>query len=648
MTTRTLRILVDQDGNADSRLKSLVGTLGSIGKTAATVAVTGLAALAGGAVAAGAGLISLGSDAEEMQGKFNTVFREEGARVTKTLDEFGDAVGRNKFALMGYASSLQDTFVPLGFARDKAADMSVQLTKLAVDLGSFNNVADNEVLADLQTAVVGNTEVMRKYGVVINQAAIEQEAMSLGLIESKDQLDAQSKAAAIMSLILKGTADAQGDAARTAGSWANTMRGLKASLTETAGEMGLKLLPVFTPFLQNLKDLATRWGPIAADWFVGSFVPALQSAIAWVVDAGNSIRSLAGEFIQAFQGGGVEGVIALLGERLSTLWNETVLPVITGWKDDFLSWADRAVDELPAKLAGLIAGIGEWITANGPTIQEKISDWANAVWAWVQPAIDLAAEKLDQLIAAIQRFVSSDEGQARLLEIGEQIGQFIVDAWNATFTNDDTQSQTTNAIATTLLAVATGLVGTLVVVGAQVVAGILASILNSIGTDLHPATFNQLKQILTNIGHDIKFIAKYIGDQVIEGIKDGLNGGFPTLVSLANSIARRMLETAKQALGIHSRSTEFMRLAEFALEGFEAPFENPTRTRGKVSQGLSSVLGQPALSARGAGGAGGGIVALHVDYHPVISTGDKFELENNLAPLIEGVLQRAGVKFNCP
>ena len=91
------------------------------------------------AVKAGSYIVNLASDIEEMQGKSKVVFGEFRDQVVSDLEAFGDAVGRSTFELEGMASSIQDTFVPMGFARGAAADLSVELTKLAVDVASFNN-----------------------------------------------------------------------------------------------------------------------------------------------------------------------------------------------------------------------------------------------------------------------------------------------------------------------------------------------------------------------------------------------------------------------------------------------------------------------------------------------------------------------------
>ena len=100
---------------------------------------TAIKGVLGGAVAIavarfGMNMVNMASAVEEMQAKSEVVFGQFVGSVRKELEEFGDAVGRSRFELEGMASSVQDTFVPLGFARGEAAQLSTQLTKLAVDV----------------------------------------------------------------------------------------------------------------------------------------------------------------------------------------------------------------------------------------------------------------------------------------------------------------------------------------------------------------------------------------------------------------------------------------------------------------------------------------------------------------------------------
>ena len=122
--------------------------------------------------------VNAASRQEEILNKFNTVFGQNADEVAKWADSYGDSIGRATSDLMEMASGLQDIFVPMGFLRSEASELSKGLTQLAIDVASFSNASDEEVINAFKSAVVGNHETVRKYGIVITQAALKQEALT--------------------------------------------------------------------------------------------------------------------------------------------------------------------------------------------------------------------------------------------------------------------------------------------------------------------------------------------------------------------------------------------------------------------------------------------------------------------------------------
>lgn len=364
MAESDLNVNINIKQNGGASLSNLAGGIANLGRVAATAAIGGLAIMGTAVAAVSAKLIAMGSDAQEMQGKFNVVMGEFAGPVTQQLATFASEVGRSRFELMGFSATIQDTLVPLGFARGAAADMSVEVVKLATDLASFNNLDTSQVIEDIQSALVGNTETLRKYGVVASQAAIEQYAMNNGLWDGKDAMDAQTKAAAIMGLIMDGTADAQGDAARTSESFANQMRALQASITDTATEIGLGLLPVVEPLLAMLSNLA-------------------NNVLQWLMDKFNILEPVIAKIGAAFQqlaDGNFDGFFEILGWAIEDLMEilgfseEDIAAFGEYWQglkdilfDDGKPWFDKIGEAIGFTL--------ETIGVNEATLQEFYDIW---------------------------------------------------------------------------------------------------------------------------------------------------------------------------------------------------------------------------------------------------------------------------------
>ncbi len=209
--------------------------------------------VAGGSLAL---FVKIAADAEETASKFNAVFKEGTDAARQWATEFAAAIGRSRFAIEGFLSTFQDTFVPLGFARARAAALSQQLVKLAIDLASFNNIAEEEAVRRLTGALVGEHENVRKFGVVLGEATIKQELLNMGLKGGIKAATEQQKTMARLSIILKATTDAQGDAARTAGSTANQFRALKSQAIEAAVVLGQIFIPIVNTLTTGLQGLA--------------------------------------------------------------------------------------------------------------------------------------------------------------------------------------------------------------------------------------------------------------------------------------------------------------------------------------------------------------------------------------------------------
>ena len=236
---RDLKNLEQTTARSSSRMTSAMQKFGrAVGPilSVVTVVAAGKASLA---------MVKLASDVEEMQAKSGVVFGDFAEGVRKDLAVFADEVGRSRFELEGMAASIQDTFVPMGFARGEAAQLSVQLAKLATDVASFNNASDTETMAAFQSALVGNHETVRRFGIVITEGTLKQELLRMGITKSAKEVSNAEKVQARLNLIMAGTTDAQGDAARTAESFANRTKALNAELELLGVELGQTLMPVF-------------------------------------------------------------------------------------------------------------------------------------------------------------------------------------------------------------------------------------------------------------------------------------------------------------------------------------------------------------------------------------------------------------------
>lgn len=476
--------------DAEQRVGKASKTLRVLGKAAGAAAIGGLAVFAGGTVAAAATLpklISMGSDAEEMMGKFTTVFGEYSEGVIADLNGMAGKMGRSKFEMREFAASFQDTFVPLGFAREKGAELSDQLVELTYDVASFNNTMEADTARDFQSALVGNHETVRKYGIVITQAGLNQELLNMGVADGVKGATEQEKVMARLNMIMAGTTDAQGDAVRTAGSWANQMRALKSTISDTATEIGLKLLPVVTPVLSKFRELAQEWGPKVASFFSERLLPAVfdigeglgivkqMITEGWddigpgpLVEKFGLLGQLIADAVIGYQEGGVGYAMELIGTHLMEAWNTKVHPVISTWPGKFWTW-------LTEPETGVLAR---------------------------------ATTELDALITSITAWSTNSSGKFK--NIGSDIGDFIVDGVVALLggekTEDAAAKSTIRAFLGSLGRALLTLDAEIARAGAQIGIGIAGEIAEAVaGEEAKTLITDELNEMLEQIALDLAF-----------------------------------------------------------------------------------------------------------------------------------------------
>jgi hypothetical protein len=242
-----------------------------------------------GAVASGVGnafksAIMGAADLGETMSKVDVVFGKSNGTVTAFADEMAAKFGANKQVMLDAAASIGLVGKAAGLSQPQAASMSTALARLADDASSFYNVPLEEALSTIKSALVGESEPIRKFGVLLNEDAVKAEALRMGLVGVGEALTEQAKVMARVSLIQKGMTDATGDHERTMGSFTNQIREMGGRLQNIGTSIGQILLPigvtVVTAFnvvigaiegvIKKLQDLG--------DWFQGTGSEAAEAA----------------------------------------------------------------------------------------------------------------------------------------------------------------------------------------------------------------------------------------------------------------------------------------------------------------------------------------------------------------------------------
>ena len=221
------------------KLKKVGEKMSKIGKSMTTYLTLPLAAIAGAS-------IKMASDFEESLNKVDVAFKNSSKEVRKfaetTLDTFGIAEG----TALDMAALFGDMATSMGVPTDKAADLSTAMVGLAGDLSSFKNINIKEVTTALNGVFTGETESLKRLGIVMTQTNLKQFALSKGMSDNIEVMTQAQKVQLRYAYILEKTKNAQGDFARTSDGSANQMRIFSESVKELSVAFGEILLPYFT------------------------------------------------------------------------------------------------------------------------------------------------------------------------------------------------------------------------------------------------------------------------------------------------------------------------------------------------------------------------------------------------------------------
>lgn len=289
----------------------------------------GAFAIAGGAaVAAFAGkAIAAASDFEESSAKIGEIFGEAADSIFDFAEDAAQALGQSKQSVLDAAGTFGTFGKAAGLAGEDLSTFSNDFTALASDLASFNNTSPEEAVQALGAALRGESEPLRRYGILLDDASMRQKALELGIIATtKNALTPQQKILAAQALIFEQSSDAQGDFERTSGSLANQQRILQAELANVSIEIGQKLLPVAVQFVRFANDNLVPVVKTLSDalgFFARGIEESTEGTNSWwqgLIKALNPIDA----YVNALQGddGAIDSTKQLTEAQLNMAWRD--------------------------------------------------------------------------------------------------------------------------------------------------------------------------------------------------------------------------------------------------------------------------------------------------------------------------------------
>lgn len=197
----------------------------------------------------------MASDLEEVQNVVDVSFGSMADQVEAFANTAVRSYGMSALTAKRMASTFMAMSNGMDIAQEAGKNMSLQLTALAGDMASFYNVGQDIAQTALNSIFTGETESLKKFGIVLTETNLEAFALSQGIKKSYQAMSQAEKVALRYNYVLNATKNAQGDFARTSGSWANQIRLLKEQWTQFLGILGKGLIQILTPMVKALNQM---------------------------------------------------------------------------------------------------------------------------------------------------------------------------------------------------------------------------------------------------------------------------------------------------------------------------------------------------------------------------------------------------------
>ena len=272
-------------------------------------------AIAGAALFAGKQLldfarssITAASAAQEAAGAFGTTFggaaEQLGEQLSKNANLFGLTTSEAKQLIGVFGAVAQG----MGFTQDESADLSSRLFELSGDIASFNNITAGAepVLRAFQSAIVGEREALKTYGIAISEAEVQTKAFEMTGKTSADALTRQEKALATTELLFSKASVQIGNAEREADGFAAQMLQTRAKTQELREEVGQELLPAAGELIGVFNNFVDDVSPAVVTGF-----GLINDAIVATVDASQKGTSALEKYFRIF----ILGQAALYGNE---------------------------------------------------------------------------------------------------------------------------------------------------------------------------------------------------------------------------------------------------------------------------------------------------------------------------------------------
>lgn len=588
MASNAIRIAVL--ANASQARRELEGTATTAEKIEGKFSKLRLpATVALGAIALGAKQsINAASDLNEEISKSEQIFGKQAGVIQKFASGAATSLGQSKQVALDAASTFGLIGQKAGLSGKETAAFSKQFVTLSSDLASFNNTTPEEAITAIGAAMRGESEPIRKYGVLLDDATLRARAVKMGLIATvKEGLTPQQKALAASQEILAQTTKAQGDFARTSDGAANKSRIITAQVENLKASLGQALLPAYQAVLSAMSK------------FVG-FATEHPTAVKVLVGV---IAGLAAAVLAASAATKVYNAAMMIQKGVMVAYQAVIAAVKVA---QIALWVVMAANPIVLVIAAIVALVAVFVIAYKKS--ETFRDIVNKAWGAIKDATGAVWEWVKDKVAAVWNFFTTT--------IPNKVGKVkdsVVDAWQnvKTKTGELWESVKTTVqnkvedvvekvkdIKTKVTNFFMNAAQWLLAEGRQLIAGLISGIGEKFEDVRNKLT--NLKEAITGKFSGVLNWLEEVGRDLIRGLINGIGAMAQRAIDAAKGVVDGAIKAAKNLLGISSPSKVFKRFGEQTGQGLVIGLDRmggkASRAASELAQAVSDGFGAPELA----------------------------------------------------
>lgn len=253
-------------------------------------------------MAAGAAAFKMGGDYEQALGKMDQVFQGNQEEIKKWADSALNNFGLSKLSATSMVADFGAMFDTFGFKLQETTEMSKGMVERVRDLGAFFNTTSAETAEALNAIFTGQTEPLRKFGVVLTQTALQEYAYAQGIRKKVSEMTEAEKVQLRYNYVMENTKTAVGQYAREHNSASTQLENFREIVKEIGVTFGEVIIPVFGPILNGVNnvlkyiaglDQGTRKFIVTIALIAASIGPLLVGA-AKIIKATKTVKEVTG------------------------------------------------------------------------------------------------------------------------------------------------------------------------------------------------------------------------------------------------------------------------------------------------------------------------------------------------------------------